>query len=178
MLRFNSSHWLRGILSDKHYGVTMASTLQTSCPEYQLLKTWSTSSASPSCFTYTYTDIGSSILGCTTAHMEISVQISANSVQQSISSTAGISSSSLIQNSGLSSLPTWVTNSFTPPPSTLIPTGPVTASPLSSATIAPTSGPSAPVEAITAGVIGSVAAVLVIVGVTLYFCLRSKKHRS
>jgi hypothetical protein len=181
MLRFNSSHRLQGILFDEHYGVTLASILQTPCPEYQLLRTRSTSSASPFCFTYTYTDIGSSILGCTTAQTVISVQIFANFVQPSapsISNSAAISNSSPIQNSGFSSLPLWVTTIFTPPPSTPIPTGPVTASALSSDTIAPASGPLAHVGAITAGVIGSVAAILVTVGVALYFCLRSKKHRS
>jgi hypothetical protein len=121
----------------------------------------STQSGYPACFSYIYTDIGSTILGCTTSHTVIDIQNFAN-----IGPTT-------------TSLPGWVTTTFNgfPEPSTPS-AGPVTLSSSSSSSENQTaSSPGSDhLGAIAASVVGAVAAIIVLVGVSVYFCLRKKSN--
>jgi hypothetical protein len=71
----------------------------------------------------------------------------------------------------------WITTVLGTESPISVQSGPVTAS-LASATTSPVSGGSSShVGAIAAGVIGSAALVLILVGILLYFCFRKKGQR-
>ena len=129
----------------------------------------------PACFSYTYTDIGSTILGCTISHTVIDVQNFANIGPTATPPTTSPTPNPNSQGGG-GSLPLWVTTSFNgfSEPSTPS-AGPVTldSSSLSGNQTA-SSSRSGHLGAIAAGVVGGVAAIVVLIGVSLYFCLRKK----
>ena len=132
----------------------------------------STEPGYPACFSYTYTDIGSTILGCTTSYTAIAVQNVANT--PSITTTTSASSS--VVSEGRESLPVWVTNTFSTFLNPSSPAaGPVTLGSFSSSGTQ-TASNAAPdhLGTVAAAVAGGVAGLVLLAGVALYFCLRKK----
>jgi hypothetical protein len=118
------------------------------------------------CYTFTYTDIDYSILGCSATKSIVSVgqfAVASPTITPTFSSQVAPQS-----------LPGWVTTTFTGVSFTNAPIGTVTASPVSTSASAISGGASTHVGVIAAAVIGAAALALVIGGLVLYFCLRKK----
>ncbi|KAE9362909.1 hypothetical protein N431DRAFT_524846 [Stipitochalara longipes BDJ] len=137
-----------------------------------------TASANPLYFKFTYTDISSSIFGCSTIKTTISVSLDSTTVRTSspISTTTKTPSPTLptLSSSGSPvSHPTWVKTTFAQSP-TLLPSSPVTVDPASGTAPPVIKGSSSHVGVIAATVIGGTAFILVLIGSLLYFCFRKR----
>jgi hypothetical protein len=124
------------------------------------LKNYSMQSTNPYCFTYTFINIGSTVLACDTVRLEVLVQVTSPSSASSVSS--------------LSRLPGWVTTTFIQHSATPIASNPITERNQSSATPAIENGPFMHIGVIVGGLVGTLLGMVLLIGIGLFFYLRRR----